>query len=412
MLAEQYDIFLIDIDGVIYTGGELLPGSMEGIEKLRALGKKVYFVTNDPRFLRQELCTRLSLLGIEASTEECITTGWATAHYLAQHAIDRVYVIGTKSLKAEIRSLGIKVTDQGNCQAVIIGYDENTTFRQVQQAVKYIETGAQFIATNDDSSFPGPEGRCVATGAIVGAVQMTSRQRPIIIGKPYPHIFSLALKNVDRNARIVMVGDSPDTDILGAHQFGLDGILVQGEQLSYPSKHDYRNPEAIIPNLSSLFDPNIAASCWKYPGFPWPDSIEAGVAAVIFNEFCQVLLVKREDNGLWGLPSGHVEAGETVEEAVIRELREETGLIIAVQKLIGVYSDPVSQIFAYPSGKTTHFITLCFLCNITGGRVKVDHQEIGDASFFDIQQLPSSLLTMHPQWLSDALADRDLPFVR
>ncbi|XFO64388.1 hypothetical protein SPSIL_004900 [Sporomusa silvacetica DSM 10669] len=77
-------------------------------------------MTNDPRFLRQELCTRLLLLGIAASKEECITTGWATAHYLAQHAIDRVYVIGTNSLKTEIRSLGIKVTEQGDCRAVIV----------------------------------------------------------------------------------------------------------------------------------------------------------------------------------------------------------------------------------------------------------------------------------------------------
>lgn len=412
MLAEKYDIFLIDLDGVIYIGDRVLPGSKEAIEKLRTLGKKVYFLTNDPRLLRQELCSRLSLLGIAARPEECITAGSATAYYLVKHSIDSAYVIGTESLKAEMRNLGIKVIEQGECQAVIVGYDENTSFRQVQQAVRYIEKGAQFIATNDDNSFPGSEGRCVATGAIVEAVRMTSRQRPIVIGKPYPHIFSMALKDVDRSARIVMIGDNPDTDILGAHQFGLDGILVQEEQYCCPAKRDYRNPDAIIPNLSALFDPNIVSKCWEYPGFSWPDSIEPGVAAVIFNEIGQVLLVKREDNGLWGLPSGHVEAGETVEEAVVRELREETGLIISVQKLVGVYSDPVSQIFAYPSGKTTHFVTLCFLCNITGGGVKVDYQEIGDAAFFDIEKLPSDLLTMHPQWLSDALSCTDRLFIR
>ncbi len=412
MLAEKYDVFLIDLDGVVFIGNQILPGSKEGIDKLHKLGKQVCFLTNDPRLLRQELSTRLSLLGIEASPEECITAGWATAHYLAQNAIDCAYVIGTESFKTEISNMGVKVIEQGDCQAVIVGYDENTTFYQVQQAVRYIENGAQFIATNDDRSFPGPEGCCVATGAIVEAVQATSRQRPIIIGKPYPHIFRMALKNVDRNARIVMIGDNPDTDILGAHQLGIDGILVQEKQYCFQLKRDYRNPDAIIPNLAALFNPNIVSRCWKYPGFPCPDSIEPGVAAVIFDEFGQVLLVKREDNELWGLPSGHVEAGETVAEAIIRELREETGLIIVVQKLIGVYSDPVSQVFAYPSGKTTHFITLCFLCNITGGRLKVDQQEIGDAGFFDPGQLPADLITMHPQWLSDALSGLEMPFIR
>ncbi len=84
--------------------------------------------------------------------------------------------------------------------------------------------------------------------------------------------------------------------------------------------------------------------------FPWPERVEAGVAAVVFDGAQRVLLGRRADNGLWGLPSGHVEAGETVAEAVRREVREETGLEVAIVRLIGVYSDPASQVFCYPSG--------------------------------------------------------------
>lgn len=412
MLADKYDVFLIDLDGVVYIGNQILPGSKEGIEKLRKLGKKVYFLTNDPRFLRQEICARLSLLGIEACPEDCISSGWATADYLAQHNIGSVYVIGTESLKTEIRNQGIKVIEHGQCRAVIVGYDDDTVFRQIQQAVRYIEKGAQFIATNDDGSFPGSTGYCVATGAIVKAIQMASRQRPIIIGKPYPHIFSAALKNIDRTARIVMIGDNPDIDILGAHQFGLAALLVSEEKYCCPSKRDYRNPDTVIPNLAALFTPNINPKDWVNPGFRWPDSVEPGVAGVVFNELGQVLLVKRQDNGLWGLPSGHVEPGETVEEAVIRELQEETGLKITVQKLIAIYSDPMSQVFPYPSGKTTHFITLCFHCIVTGGELKADNYEIGDVAFFNVNKLPYDILTMHPQWLSDALSNKEIPFVR
>jgi HAD superfamily hydrolase (TIGR01450 family) len=412
MFAEKYDVFLFDLDGVIYIGNRLLPGSKETIEKLRNRGKQIYFLTNDPRFSRQELCERLSYLGINASLEEFITAGWATAHYLVQHSINYVYVLGTESLKKEISNQGIKIVRQGECQAVVVGYSEDTTFHQVQQAVRYIEKGAKFVATNDDKSFPSAEGRCVATGAIVQAVQVACQQRPIIIGKPYPYMFHMALENVAHNARVVMIGDSPDTDILGAHQYGIDAILVEEKQLCYPVKCDYRYPNAKIENLRDLFSSNSVSSCWNSPGFPWPDTIEPGVAAVIFNKLGQIFLVKRVDNGLWGLPSGHVEVAETVAEAISRELCEETGFIVTVEKLVGVYSDPVTQIFRYPSGKITHFITLCFLCSIRGGELQVDRKEISEAAFFDIGHLPSNMMAMHPQWLSDALSRLDLAFIR
>jgi HAD superfamily hydrolase (TIGR01450 family) len=412
MLAEKYDVFLIDLDGVIYIGNRLLSGSKEAIEKLRNQGKQIYFLTNDPRFSRQELCERLVYLGIHASPEEMITTGWVTANYLVQHAIHNVYVIGTESLKKEIFDQGINVVEQGKCQAVVVGYSENTTFYEVQQAVRYIEKGAEFIATNDDKSFPSADGRCVATGSIVQAVQVSCEQCPLIIGKPYSHMFHMALKSVAHNQRVVMIGDSPDIDILGAHQYGIDAILVGEKQFCYPVKCDYRYPNAKIKNLMDLFRSNIVSSCWTSPGFSWPDTIEPGVAAVIFNENGQVFLVKRIDNGLWSLPSGHVEIAETVVEAISRELCEETGLIVTVEKLVGVYSDPVTQVFRYPSGEITHFVTSSFLCSIRGGELQVDHKEISEAAFFDIGQLPSNMMVMHPQWLSDAVSRLDLAFIR
>ena len=150
----------------------------------------------------------------------------------------------------------------------------------------------------------------------------------------------------------------------------------------------------------------------KQPAFPWPDSIEPGVAGVVLNEQQQVLLVKRTDNKQWGLPSGHVEKGETVTQAICRELYEETGLMVAVEKLIGVYSDPATQVFCYPSGQVTHFITLSFLCRIRGGTLKPDRQEVSAAGFFHKEHLPADLMTMHPCWLEDAWAGRDAAVIR
>ncbi|WP_313431561.1 NUDIX domain-containing protein [Siminovitchia terrae] len=142
------------------------------------------------------------------------------------------------------------------------------------------------------------------------------------------------------------------------------------------------------------------------------DELKAGVAVIIFNEQNQVLLQKRADVGLWGIPSGHIEIGETVSEAAIREVKEETNLDIRIKKLIGVYSDVNSQIFTYPNGKIVHFITSCFLAEITGGELRCNSDESLEINFFGLEDLPKNLLKMHPKWLEDALAKRDLAFIR
>ncbi|MCY6483846.1 NUDIX domain-containing protein [Clostridium aestuarii] len=136
-----------------------------------------------------------------------------------------------------------------------------------------------------------------------------------------------------------------------------------------------------------------------------------GVAVIIFDNENNVLLQKRADVNLWGIPSGHVEPGETVINAGIREVFEETGLHIEILRLIGVYSDPESQIFKYPDGRITHFVTCCFQAKIIGGKISTTSPETLEVKFFPINQLPSNILKMDPKWLSDALSNKG-PYVR
>ncbi|CAM3648232.1 NUDIX domain-containing protein [Erysipelothrix urinaevulpis] len=133
------------------------------------------------------------------------------------------------------------------------------------------------------------------------------------------------------------------------------------------------------------------------------DRVYPAIAVAIFNENHEILLQKRKDLNQWGLISGHIEIGETVKEAVIREVKEETGLIVNITRMIGVYSDPTSQIIHYPNGKTTHFITNYFEAEIIGGKLRIDESESVDIRFFKPNELPDNLLTMDPSWLEDAL---------
>lgn len=141
-------------------------------------------------------------------------------------------------------------------------------------------------------------------------------------------------------------------------------------------------------------------------------SIYPAIAVLIFDQDGKVLLQKRSDVLKWGVPSGHVEPGETIEQAAIREVYEETGLRIKVARLIGVYSDPESQVFLYPDGRNVHFITSYFLATVTGGVLKADLVESMEVAFFSPQSLPVDLLTMNPNWLKDGLANQQAAFIR
>ncbi|SFG09434.1 ADP-ribose pyrophosphatase YjhB, NUDIX family [Desulfotomaculum arcticum] len=142
------------------------------------------------------------------------------------------------------------------------------------------------------------------------------------------------------------------------------------------------------------------------------DEIRPGVAMIVLDKENRVLLQKRSDVGLWGIPSGHVEPGETVAEAAIREVKEEANLDIRIIKLIGVYSEPESQVFKYPNGRNVHFITICFLAEIISGELRCNSSESLDIQFFEQNALPADILKMHPRWLKDALANKKEAFIR
>lgn len=140
---------------------------------------------------------------------------------------------------------------------------------------------------------------------------MASGKTPYIVGKPYPYMFRQALQQVEDWSRAVMFGDTPDADIVGAHRIGISAVLISsGPYAGYSSARDYRKPDAIIPDLRSLWDEELILDRWVHPAFPWPDDIKPGVAGIVMDEQGRVLLMKRSDNGCWGIPSGHVERGE------------------------------------------------------------------------------------------------------
>lgn len=409
MIATQFDVFLFDLDGVIYLGDEALPEAVESVNRLYEMDKDLRFLTNDPRPKRQTIASNLQELGIDAQEEEIITSGWATVHYLAQQDVATAAVVGSEGLQTELREEGIEITDD-NPDAMLVGADEETSYLDIQRATRHIHRGATFVGTNPDGSFPTPDGPAPGAGAIVRAVEAAAGTEPTVIGKPEPLMFEMALDGVPDDSQAVVVGDNPATDILGAHRADLSGILVAEDEPTAASARDLQQPDATISTLAGLF--TARTEMWEAPPYSWPDEIRPGVGAVVLNDAGEVLLLKRADKEQWALPTGSVEQCEPVQEAIVREVEEETGLHITVERLTGVYSHPDQQVFSYPSGKAVHFITNCFRCTIEGGTPEADEDEALEVGFFAVTDLPSNILSMQPQWIADATETGDSPAIR
>jgi ADP-ribose pyrophosphatase YjhB (NUDIX family) len=149
---------------------------------------------------------------------------------------------------------------------------------------------------------------------------------------------------------------------------------------------------------------------------PEPDATKAkelrpSVAAIVTNADGHVLLQRRSDNGLWGLPGGSVEIGESVSVAIVREVREETGLTVGVERLIGVYSNPSFQVVRYKDGNVVHYINTLFACRILGGTLQTCEESL-DLQFFDPARLPEGMLLTHRIRVQDAVANQPAAFIR
>ena len=139
--------------------------------------------------------------------------------------------------------------------------------------------------------------------------------------------------------------------------------------------------------------------------------VRPSVCAVIYDRRGRLLLQQRSDGGQWGLPGGGVEIGESLDEAVRREVREETGLVVVVRRLVGVYSDPALQVVRYPTGHVWHYVNACFECRVTAGALTTCDETL-DLRYFPPHRLPRSLLPNHRVRIRDARARRAAAFIR
>ncbi len=258
MLAERFDAFLFDLDGVLYRGEEPVPGAPEAVAALRALGKGIAFVTNNSSRTPATVAARLRSVGVDADPAEVETSALTTAELLSERGVLDAFVIGGEGVRLALTAAGIAVLDgdPASAGAVVVGFDPDVDYAKLRRASLLVQAGVPFIATNPDASFPAGKGeRWPGAGALVAAVETTTGVRAEVIGKPHAPILRAALTRAG-GGRPLMIGDRLDTDIAGAVTMGWSSFLVL---TGISTREDVRAagfaPTYIWDDLSLLTDP-------------------------------------------------------------------------------------------------------------------------------------------------------------
>lgn len=228
-LAREFDVALLDLDGVVYIGPHAVAGAAEALAAVRREGMRLAFVTNNAARTPGAVAEHLTALGIAARADEVVTSAQAAAHYLADRlpAGAAVLVVGTDGLTAALRERGLTpvCTAEENPQAVVQGYSPDLDWRQLAEGAVAIERGLLWVATNLDPTVPSPRGPLPGNGSLVAALRHATGVDPVATGKPEP---TMHRESVQRSGakRPLVVGDRLDTDIEGANTVGCASLLV------------------------------------------------------------------------------------------------------------------------------------------------------------------------------------------
>ncbi|MEW8974331.1 MAG: HAD-IIA family hydrolase [Tissierellaceae bacterium] len=236
-------VFLLDMDGTIYLGDELIDGAKGFLETIKNKGKRYIFLTNNSSKNKETYVEKLNKLGIEATEEEVFTSGEATTMYLKNKKKGaRIYLLGTRALEEEFEREGFILERERHKEIdyVVLGFDTTLTYEKLWAACEYIHEGVEYIATHPDFNCPLPDDRFMPdAGAMAALIESSTGKVPKIIGKPNKEIVeSITFKYGLDKDDMVIVGDRLYTDIKTGENAGIASVLVYSGETK---REDYEN---------------------------------------------------------------------------------------------------------------------------------------------------------------------------
>ena len=229
--------FIFDLDGCIYFGEQPAAGAADFIKLIENRDMNYCIISNNSSDSGAEIYNKLSKMGIHTKMKlitPLLYSGEFLTRFIGKHKT--VYVLGSDALSRAVKHGGHICSDKAP-DVVLLGRDEEFNYRKLTQAANYIDNGAKFVITNSDSSHPAQSVKMPETGALAASIQKMCDVKPLIIGKPEPFLFNIALASLQVKAsEVLMVGDTPDTDIAGGNAAGMQTALIRDDVASYDAK--------------------------------------------------------------------------------------------------------------------------------------------------------------------------------
>ena len=251
-----WDCWLTDMDGVLWHEGRALPGAADFLARLDERGRRYLVLTNNSTFTPRDLAARLARAGLLVPEEAIWTSALATADFLSrQQPNGSAYVVGEAGLTTALHEAGFTMTD-GDPDYVVLGETRTYSFEAITTAIRLIERGARFIATNPDATGPSAEGVLPATGTVAALVTHATGVQPYFVGKPNPLMMRSALNQLGAHSETTaMIGDRMDTDVVAGLEAGLQalpaptGISTRDSAERFPDR-----PSRIVESIADLVE--------------------------------------------------------------------------------------------------------------------------------------------------------------
>jgi NagD protein len=254
--AREIRSWLMDMDGVLVHEEHAIEGADRFLGRLRELGRPFLVLTNNSIYTRRDLAARLRASGLDVPEESIYTSALATASFLqSQRPNGSAFVVGEAGITTALHEAGYTLTER-DPDYVVLGETRIYSFGRITQAIRLIDNGARFIATNPDPSGPSREGLLPATGAVAALISRATGVEPYFVGKPNPLMMRSALNEIDAHSETTaMIGDRMDTDMVAGLEAGLHTVLVL-TGVTTPDMTDrfpYR-PAQIVGSVADLVD--------------------------------------------------------------------------------------------------------------------------------------------------------------
>jgi HAD superfamily hydrolase (TIGR01450 family) len=242
---------VLDLDGVVWLSGNQIPGSADAVDRLRAGGERVLFLTNNSGPTLAEYVQMLAGAGVHADPEDLVTSSQGAASLLEPGST--AAMVGGDGVREALETRGIRIVEAGDHpDAVVVGRSLDLDYDELAAAATAIRSGARFVATNTDPTYPTPHGPLPGAGALVAFIETAAGRRAEVAGKPHAAVAALVKDRV--GVPTVMVGDRPDTDGAFASAVGAPFALVLSGSTSEDEVPDDPPPDVVAADLAAVVD--------------------------------------------------------------------------------------------------------------------------------------------------------------